>query len=786
MEIMPLISLVSFIAGIVMGLLVFMRSPKSLTNRLYTAMIVFAVTQSMIDYGYFQARSLEQACFWWKFDKVWPLTISLLMALVLTFVEKEELLKKKKVLAAIFLPAITIILVDVLFGAITKPPRQFGTGWSYGGFKDTTAANLAGLWQIALYIVMLVILGRFLRKERNHIKWRRVRIVLYVVLFTLTIFLTEALQQPWKMLGIDIASTYTVIVTMINGIIAYAIWRYDMFALSPVTVAEHIVMAISDTMLLVNHDHRIESCNDSGLATLEYSKKEIMYKRVREIFDVQAALPEWLTGEVVEKKRGGARYIETRFKSKNGKGLPVSLSSAVLHDKNGNRIGYLMIARDIQDRIRREQELRVFQNHLEKLVAKRTEQLNDTIESLKKEAAQREAVEQERRSLEEERKSLEEQLFHAQKLESIGRLAGGVAHDFNNLLFVINAYSEGFVTQLDEHDPLFEDFREIHQAADRATSLTQQLLAFSRKQIARPRIIDPNDAVKELHKMLGRIIGENIIFNIVPGLNVGKIRIDPGQLDQILINLAINAKDAIEVSGTITVEVNQRILSEEDCQKHDAVTPGPFTVIKFSDTGAGMDEETLARIFDPFFTTKDPGEGTGLGLSTIYGIMKQNGGFMAVDSELGKGATFELYFPKYEPENDRAMKPMSFIAPKGYETILLVEDDHQVRRLAARLLRQLGYTVHEASGAAEATHIFHECRKNIDLLFTDVVMPGMTGKQLSKLLSMSHPQLKVLFMSGYNQEITDQQGRLESATNFIAKPFSSGDLSIKIREVLDA
>jgi two-component system, cell cycle sensor histidine kinase and response regulator CckA len=362
-----------------------------------------------------------------------------------------------------------------------------------------------------------------------------------------------------------------------------------------------------------------------------------------------------------------------------------------------------------------------------------------------------------------------------------------VAHDFNNLLFVINTYSEGFLYNLSTQDPLFHDFQEIHKAAKRATTLTQQLLAFSRKQIASPSIIDPNEAIKQLQRMLERLIGEHISINVVPGINVGNIRIDSGQLDQVMMNLAVNARDAMPGGGTITVEINQVRLGRADLKGRNSVCPGIYVLIRFTDNGVGMDEHTKSKMFDPFFSTKGPGKGTGLGLSTIYGIVKQNGGFIEVDSSLGVGTTFTVYFPQYEPDNiSNMLLNQNNGELEGSETILLVEDEQQVRKLAAKLLRHLGYNVIEARGASEAATIFHECHQEIDLLFTDIVMPGMNGKQLSRLLGVTKPHLKVLFMSGYNDEISDNMGQLDPKTAFIAKPFSSSDLSMKLREVLDA
>ena len=773
------------VACVFMGAFVFFRSPRSLVNRLYLLMSSCFAFQCMIEFGYFQSQNFEQASFWWHMDVLWYVDLPATFYIVIALSGKEHLLKRVATHLFILLPALIFLVLDIGANSITNPPIEHEWGWSYGGLKDTIVADMSLIWNMLIWGTAVGMLVHQCVSERDPFRRKRAKILIIAMLISYSSVLMDIVKIN-ELFNIEIVGTFSPTVTLTNGVIAYAIWKYELFALTPITVAENIVASISDTMLLVNNAGKIESCNHAGLKTLEYTEKELINKSVEYILDAVAERPKWMTGQPASREEEEIKYIDTRLKSKNGKSLPVSLSSSVLIDANGHNIGYLLIARDIEERNRREQELKVYKNHLEKLVAKRTEELENSLKSLREEADRREHIERERVTLEKERESLEEQLIQAQKLESIGRLAGGVAHDFNNLLFVINAYSEGFVNQLKEDDPLFNDFREIHQAAERATSLTQQLLAFSRKQITTPTLVDPNASIRELHKMLSRIIGENIRFNIIPCLNVGHIKIDSHQLDQILINLAVNARDAITGSGTITVEAKHVSITEEECRNRDGARPGAYVLIEFSDDGSGMDEKTMKRIFDPFFTTKGPGKGTGLGLSTIYGIVKQNGGFIEVDSAIGEGSTFRVYFPKFEPDIMPELFPMDFIAPKGDETILLVEDDNQVRRLAARLLRQLGYTVHEASGAGDAARIFHELREQIDLLFTDIIMPGMNGKQLSKLLGMGHPRMKILFMSGYNEEIIDSLGRLDLTTNFIAKPFSPGDLSIKIREVLDA
>ena len=777
-----IISLFSFMTLTVIGIALFLRNPKSWTNRLASALIGAYAVQVFIEFGYRQAQSAVQANFWWGIDTVWPLGVVANVYFVIVFIERATWLRRFFVHALICIPAFAAIAVEVLTDYISGAPKEYFWGWSYSTGSHSHVAHAAYLWNTAVCFICLVLVAVYFLRQTDPGKRQGAKLVLFAEIAGFVSVLGD-MMVPY--LDYEIPPLNGVYLILVSLILGYAILRHDLFALTPITVAENIVTAMADSLLLVNTKFRIEATNDAALRMLEYRHTDLFQAPVEKIFAKNVVKPKWFASDIRDDESEMMEYFDTRFVSSTGKRIPVWLASSALLDANGRKLGYLMIARDITERNRREQELKVFKNHLEKLVAERTSELEQSLEDLKKESDQRVRVEKERENLAEQRDSLEKQLYHAQKLESIGRLAGGVAHDFNNLLFVINTYSEGFLNNLDKRDPLFHDFQEIHRAATRATSLTQQLLAFSRKQISSPQVIDPNEAINQLQRMLERLIGEHIYINVVPGINVGNIRIDPGQLDQVMMNLAVNARDAMPSGGTITIEINKTVVHRSEFHERDSVRPGSYVIIRFSDNGTGMDENTKSKIFDPFFSTKAPGKGTGLGLSTIYGIVKQNGGLIDVDSALGIGTTFTLYFPSYESDIEDDLLPGTSATLEGSETILLVEDEDQVRRLAARLLRQLGYNVIEASSASEATVVFHECRNDIDLLFTDIVMPGMNGKQLSRLLGVTKPKLKVLFMSGYNEEISDNMGQLDPETAFIAKPFSSNDLSVKIREVLD-
>jgi len=383
--------------------------------------------------------------------------------------------------------------------------------------------------------------------------------------------------------------------------------------------------------------------------------------------------------------------------------------------------------------------------------------------------------------------ALEEQLRHSQKMEAIGRLAGGVAHDFNNLMTVISGYSQLTLLDFKEGNELRENLQEIQRASKRAEDLTRQLLAFTRHQIMDIKVLDLNSLLHNLDKMLRRVLGEDIELISVLAEGLGRVKIDPGQIEQVLLNLAINARDAMPNGGKLIIESGNVELDEGYGLSRIGVTPGPYVMLSMTDTGCGMSPEVKEHIFEPFYTTKETGKGTGLGLSTVYGIVKQSGGNIWVYSELGKGTTFKIYLPLVdEPLNEMTEKGAAEGALKGSETILTVEDDGVVRKLAARILKTQGYKVFEASHGEEALKVAKEhAGDRIHLLLTDVVMPGISGPELVESLLLLHPETKVIYMSGYTDNAIIHQGVLKHGVNYIQKPFTPDSLARKVREVLD-
>jgi PAS domain S-box-containing protein len=386
-----------------------------------------------------------------------------------------------------------------------------------------------------------------------------------------------------------------------------------------------------------------------------------------------------------------------------------------------------------------------------------------------------------------ELKRLEEQFRQAQKMEAVGRLAGGVAHDFNNLLTVINASSAMLLEDAGEKDPSRELLTEIRDAGDRAAMLTRQLLAFSRKQVLQPRVVNLNVLLGELLKLLQRLIGADVEMSLVPDDTLGLTEVDPGQFEQAIINLAVNARDAMPHGGRLTIETHDVALDANYAEHFPEVQPGRYVQVSVSDTGHGMTEAVQARIFEPFFTTKSAGEGTGLGLAMVYGFIKQSGGHVEVSSDVGQGATFRIYLPRAAGTKPAVPRPSESLArPTGTETVLLVEDEEAVRRLASRALQSNGFTVLEARNGEDAVTVAGRHPGSIDILVSDLVMPRMSGRQLATVLTQARPGLRVLFMSGYAEHALPRLLSPGSTVAFLQKPFSAMDLAHKVREVLDA
>jgi two-component system cell cycle sensor histidine kinase/response regulator CckA len=492
--------------------------------------------------------------------------------------------------------------------------------------------------------------------------------------------------------------------------------------------------------IIYEHDlnGRYTSTNKSGQQLTGYSRAETL-----ELSIADTVAPEYLdkAREMLRLKLAGETVTayELEILTKDGGRIPVEVNTRLVY-KDGVPVGVQGIARNITERKRLEEALR----------------------------------------------DSEQQLRQSQKLEAIGQLAGGVAHDFNNLLTAINGYSALALRRLGDDHPISSYLEEIKKAGDRAANLTRQLLAFGRKQLLQPLAINLNDIVSDMIKLLKRLIGEDLQLVTKPSSGLKQIKADPGQLEQVIVNLVVNARDAMPRGGTVTIETANTTLDGAYASRHVDVTAGEYVMLAVSDTGIGMDHDTQSHIFEPFFTTKEKDKGTGLGLSTVYGIIRQSGGNIWVYSELGKGTTFKIYLPLIEGEASAKAEADHAPIKRGSETVLLVEDEDMVRKLASELLEESGYIVLEANGGEEAIRLGKSHAEPIDLLITDVVMPKFSGKEVAEQLHTIHPETKVLFMSGYTDEAIVHHGIVDSGIAFIQKPFSERALAQKIRDVLDA
>ena len=492
----------------------------------------------------------------------------------------------------------------------------------------------------------------------------------------------------------------------------------------------HIIDTISDAVIVMDVEGRVTDWNPAATRIFGYTKEEMLGQPLHRLSSADDVMA--LQAQLADAfKREGRWAGELPYVRKDGGQGVADVIVAVQHNEQGRAISIISVSRDVT-----------------------------------------------------ERRRLEAQLQQSQKMEAVGRLAGGIAHDFNNMLTAVKAYTEFLLEDLETDDARRTDVQEIAKAADRAASLTRQLLAFSRKQVLQPRPLDLNEVVEGMEKMLRRLIGEDLHIETRLESDLRLVEADPSQIEQVIMNLAVNSRDAMPHGGVLTIETHNVSLERVDAAW--GIEPGSFSVLAITDTGTGMDAGTRAQIFEPFFTTKPLGKGTGLGLSTVYGIVKQSGGHISVYSEPGYGSTFKVYLPQLaQTEPAPVLGPAMSRLPRGDETILLVDDDEGVRAVSRRILQRAGYTVLSAPDGVEALRIIADAGSDVQLLVTDVVMPGLGGRELVMRVRETHPSLRVLFVSGYTEEGVRRHGVLDSESTFLEKPFTAERLAQKVREVLD-
>ncbi|MBF0545666.1 MAG: response regulator [Candidatus Riflebacteria bacterium] len=504
-----------------------------------------------------------------------------------------------------------------------------------------------------------------------------------------------------------------------------------------------VLRSVGDAVIASDKNRVITFMNAVAEKLTGWKKEDALGKKLSEVLNLKEEdtdLDKHLLEKVISEGLIINLITDRLLIAKDGTELPISDSAAPIKDENGESPGSVIVFRDITEQKRSARE----------------------------------------------KQELQTQLLQAQKMESVGRLAGGVAHDFNNMLGVILGFVEMGMDQVDPKQPIHAYLTQIRKAATRSADLTRQLLAFARKQTIAPKVLNLNETVLGILSMLQRIIGENINLNWLPANDLWMVRMDPSQIDQILANLCVNAKDAISGMGKITIQTGNSTFLEGSSAVALGLAPGEYVKLTVNDDGCGMDKETIEHIFEPFFTTKGLGSGTGLGLATVYGAVKQNSGFITVDSNKGQGTTFSIYFPRYIGNTEKLPAPDIEEPPiRGHETILLVEDEIALLELITNLLESKGYTVLAANNPGQALRLAKEYHSEIHLLLTDVILPEMSGCELAKNVLSVFPKIKYLFMSGYPADVIAQHGVLDEKANFIQKPFSKKDLSAKLCELLD-
>lgn len=543
-----------------------------------------------------------------------------------------------------------------------------------------------------------------------------------------------------------------------------------------------------DAMVIVDAFGKISLINAQTEKLFGYEREELLGQPVENL------IPDRFRKNHLNHREEFARAPRLRMmgsglelfgRRKDGTEFPVEISLSPFKSKDG--ILVFSAIRDTTLQKQAQQELAEAKKNLELRVRERTAELLRSNEALQAEIAQRELAQQQRDREQERARHLEEQLLHTQKMEAIGRLAGGVAHDFNNLLGVILGNSELLLNSASPDDSLREKMEEIKMAGEEATSVTRQLLAFSRQQVFEPQVLDLNVVLRDLEPLLKRIVRESIQFELELGQRVTLIKIDRSKLAQVILNLVANARDAMPGGGRLKIETSNIELDESYAGAHIETPAGPYAQLTVTDSGAGMDRETVSRIFEPFFTTKEGGRGSGLGLATVYGIVRQSGGHIWVYSEPGAGTTFKIYFPRVTGATDSTARSVSpEAATAGSETILLVEDSKLLAKVTRAFLESDGYKVLMASNPQEALQIAENFKGSIHMLLTDVVMPGKNGRQLAEELVAKRPQMKVLYMPGYTNGILSEHAFRAEEVAFIEKPFSHQGLSRKVRHTLNA
>jgi PAS domain S-box-containing protein len=723
---------VSFFA---LGFIVYQLDPKRLLNRLFFIFCIIGAYLGFVELMIRQSESITTAHFWLRMGGLWPFIVAVLSHFILIFTGNVKALNNKATYVLIYGPALVFSVLLTVTPFFPGLPVKAYWGYTRGVPTSRIFAAVLGIWSGILPLIILGLVVHHFLKTADKIKKKQALFLFLGFLILLCMaFLSEVIAPALKL---RIPELTTIGSLVMAGFIGFAMFRFQLFSINPALVADNIISTMGEALFLLDGEGKIISTNKACLDLLGYKKEELSGQSIKTI-----------VAETVTKRTQFLDIIKTTpvkdyeitITTKDGRGIVVALSTSLLRDSRGSRAGTVCVARDI------------------------TQQ----------------------KTLEREKVAMQDQLLQAQKMEAIGTLTGGIAHDFNNLLNIIQGYTEMTMMQVEEKDELYPDLKRVFNACRRASRLTSQLLLFSRKQPMEMAKVNLNSLIKNLLKLMQRIIGENISMQTDLAPDLGPVMADEGNVEQVIMNLVINARDAIPRGGTIRLRTENREISEEASKHIQDGYAGRFSCIIVEDTGVGMDRTTVQHIFEPFFTTKGPGKGTGLGLSVAYGIIKQHQGWITVSSEPGKGSSFTVYLPLLGEESEEKaekVRDLDGMLGKG-ERILLVEDESDLRRFTREALIKGGYTVVDTATAEEALDIFNQDKSGFDLVFSDIVLPKKSGQDLAEEILLKRPKQKMLFSSGYIDRKPKDDFFTKYGFTLLNKPYTFSRLLGEVKKAL--
>ena len=724
----------TFAIFLFIGIFVYCRNPHSNLNRTFACLCLSGAIIAYLEFGFRMASTFEIAYFWLKLSSFWPIYFGFLLHFVLLFTEAQKILTKKWIYYVIYLPPFTIAVIDLFTSYGFGKPIKNGRYWSFS-FENPMLHLLVAL-VILVYLICIYLCVSYYRREKDLIKKIQTRYILAGISFSA---LGMVLLEVFSASKIYQIPDITMLCTGITGaFFCYALCRYEFLNLSPTTASKSIIENMLDGLILISANKKIVMVNQSILDLLQYEKHEVVDLCFEDIFFEKNLHHRFQ--DILE--TNGFREVETLLRRKDGKEFPVSLSTSVISYQKQLR-GVICLIRDIS----------------------------------------------EKKKAEKEKEKLHNQLLHAQKMEAVGTLAGGVAHDFNNLLTLIMGYSEMLLEELEPDDPIRRDIQEIYAVGKQGTALTRQLLEFSRKRVLQTRHVELNEIVIRVQTLLRRLLGENIELQTKLLQESSQVKADPSRIEQVIFNLAVNARDAMSEGGKLTIETQKIFLKD-----HPSLSIPPscedkeFICLYVKDSGGGISKDLIPHIFEPFFSTKKPGKGTGLGLAVVYSIIKQHKGWIHVASSSHDGTIFKIYLPFSGEKGKEKISSKPSQTQRNYrskgERILVIEDDPNMRKLATKVLEKYHYIVFSAENAMEAEEIFAKEKGDFDLVFSDVILPDITGIELVELLLQKKKDLKILLTSGYTMQKEKLSVIQERGYPFLQKPYDITDLLANIRRVI--